>query len=688
MINIDSISKSYGKQVLLNNASLQINPGEKIGLVGRNGHGKTTLLRMVTGQEEPDSGQIQIPSNYRVGYLTQHISFSKDSVLDECMVGLPEHEKDHYWKAEKILAGLGFSDNDMNRDPSDFSGGYQVRLTLAKVLVSDPDLLILDEPTNYLDIVSIRWISSFLRSWSREILLVTHDRGFMDNIVTHIAGIHRCVIRKILGTTSKYYEQIAQDEEIYEKTRVNEEKRRKEMELFITRFRAKARLAGLVQSRVKALAKMEKKDALQRIESLEFSFRDKEFAGKKVMECDGITFSYALSDTKPLYADAPEGGNEHRDFRNDDSGITNCDSKIATTYECLPLIDNFSITVSPDDRIAIIGKNGKGKTTLLKILCGKLSPNSGKVSYNPGVSMGYFEQTNIASLNMNATIEEEILYSHPDMDRQKARNICGAVMFEGDSALKKISVLSGGEKSRVMLAKLLAQPLNILMLDEPTNHLDMESCDSLVLALDNFKGAVLLVTHNEMFLHSLANRLIIFKNDMVRIFEGTYQEFLDKEGWEDEVSKSQNSNGQKNNTPNNNPTNNAPINNISTKNFTSSNLLSSENDSKKFSKKELRKLRSDIIQERSKAVSHIEKAIEKDEKLIETYEERLKELHLAMQKASEKMNGKEIAAIAIEIAKCQGEIDLLFEALENKIDEMDSKKAIFDAKLAELQDFE
>ncbi|MBF0573118.1 MAG: ATP-binding cassette domain-containing protein, partial [Desulfamplus sp.] len=607
--------------------------------------------------------------------LTQHISFSKDSVLDECMVGLPEHEKDHYWKAEKILAGLGFSDNDMNRPPSDFSGGYQVRLTLAKVLVSDPDLLILDEPTNYLDIVSIRWISSFLRTWSREILLVTHDRGFMDGIVTHIAGIHRCVIRKILGTTSKYYEQIAQDEEIYEKTRVNEEKRRKEMELFITRFRAKARLAGLVQSRVKALAKMEKKDALQRIESLEFSFRDKEFAGKKVMECDGITFSYGLSDN-PLYSNSLERDSEHPSFSNYDSGI-------AATYEGLPLIDNFSITVSPDDRIAIIGKNGKGKTTLLKILCGKLSPNSGKISYNPGVAMGYFEQTNIASLNMNATIEEEILYSHPDMDRQKARNICGAVMFEGDSALKKISVLSGGEKSRVMLAKLLTKPLNILMLDEPTNHLDMESCDSLVLALDNFKGAVLLVTHNEMFLHSLANRLIIFKNDMVRIFEGTYQEFLDKEGWEDEISKNQIINGQKNNTLNNHPTNNIP-----TKNFTPSYLLNSENDSKKFSKKELRKLRSDIIQERSKSVSHIEKAIAKDEKLIETYEARLKELHLAMQKASEKMNGKEIATIAIDIAKCQGEIDLLFETLEKKIDELDSKKAIFDSKLAEIQDFE
>ncbi len=659
MINIDSISKTYSNQVLFNNASLQINPGEKIGLVGRNGHGKTTLLRMLTGQEESDSGQIQIPGDYRIGYLTQHIKFSKNSVLEECMVGLTEHEKDHYWKAEKILAGLGFSDDDMNREPSDFSGGYQVRLTLAKVLVSDPDLLILDEPTNYLDIVSIRWISSFLRSWSREILLVTHDRSFMDSIVTHIAGIHRGLIRKIAGTTPKYYEQIAQDEEIYEKTRVNEEKRIKEMELFITRFRAKARLAGLVQSRVKALAKIDKKDALQKIESLEFSFRDKEFAGKKIMECENITFAY----------DSPDPSN-FVNYNSKDLNKLPAAFNLSETCDPLQLpnlIDNFSITVAPEDRIAIIGKNGKGKTTLLKILSGRLAPNSGKVNYNPGVAKGYFEQTNISSLNMNATVEEEIMYSHPDMDRQKARNICGAMMFEGDSALKKISVLSGGEKSRVMLAKLLAEPLNLLMLDEPTNHLDMESCDSLVIALDNFKGAVLLVTHNEMFLHSLANRLVVFKNNKIELFEGTYQEFLDKEGWEEDGR--------------------TPANfNQSTQ--TKTKVEVSTNKSSNLNKKELRKLRSEIIQERSKAVSHIEKAIEKSEKLIEKFENEIKELHTAMQQSSEEKNGKEIALIGVAISRCQTEIDLLFDTLEKQMDELESKKSVFDARLAELQDCE
>ena len=367
MINIESISKGFGGQELFSNTGLQINPGEKIGLVGRNGHGKTTLLRMITGREEPESGAIRIPGDYRLGYLTQHINFSQPTVLEECMQGLNEHERDHSWKAEKILAGLGFSPENLQQSPDSFSGGFQVRLTLAKVLVSEPDLLILDEPTNYLDITSIRWISGFLRSWPREILLVTHDQSFMDSVVTHIAGIHRKVIRKIAGTTDKYYEQILQDEEVYEKTRLNDEKRRREMELFITRFRAKARLAGMVQSRVKTLAKMEKHESLSQIESLAFSFRNLPFAGKQVMQVEGVEFAHD-----------PE----------------------------VPLIKNFNLTVTPGDRIAIVGKNGKGKTTLLKILAQKLAPVSGKVSYNPGVEMGYFEQTNVESLNPTSTVEE------------------------------------------------------------------------------------------------------------------------------------------------------------------------------------------------------------------------------------------------------------------------------------------
>ena len=619
MIIIESISKSFGGQVLFNNAGLQINPGEKVGLVGRNGHGKTTLLKMLTHGETPDAGQIQIPGDYRLGYLTQHIAFTGNTVLKECMEGLPLHEKDHSWKAEKILAGLGFSDEDMQQEPESFSGGFQVRLTLARVLVSDPDLLVLDEPTNYLDITSIRWLTSFLKTWPREILLVTHDRGFMDGVVTHIAGIHRGVIRKIQGNTQKYYEQIAQDEEIYEKTRVNEEKRRKEMELFITRFRAKARLAGMVQSRIKALARMENKAGLKKIESLSFSFRDQPFAGKQLLMGEAISFSY--------------------------------DPQI-------PLINNFTLTVQPGDRIAIVGKNGRGKTTLLKLFAEMLAPLAGTVKYNPGVEMGYFEQTNVQSLNLNATVEEEMLYTHEDLDRQQARNICGAMMFQGDDALKQIGVLSGGEKSRVMLGKLLARPLNLLLLDEPTNHLDMETCDSLVMALDNFSGAVVLVTHNEMFLHSLANRLIVFKNNRIDIFEGSYQEFLEKEGWEEEKSG-----------PTNTPDGGAG---------------ETSDGAKPMSKKMLRKLRSEIVSRRSSALGGLEKRIALTEQTIELRESKLADLNAQMQTAAEKQDGKQIESLSRSIANCQKDIDDLFETLEQDMDELDDKGRVFEEQLSQI----
>ncbi len=615
MINIESISKGFAGQELFSSTGLQINPGEKIGLVGRNGHGKTTLLRMITGREEPETGAIRIPGDYRLGYLTQHIDFSQPTVLAECMLGLNEHERDHSWKAEKILAGLGFSPKDMHQSPGGFSGGFQVRLTLAKVLVSEPDLLILDEPTNYLDITSIRWIAGFLRSWPREILLVTHDRSFMDAVVTHVAGIHRRVIRKIAGTTDKYYEQIVQDEAVYEKTRLNDEKRRREMELFITRFRAKARLAGMVQSRIKALSKMEKKDSLSRMESLAFSFRNLVFAGKQVVQVDDLCFA-------------------HDPDR--------------------PLIQDFNFNLAPGDRVAIVGKNGKGKTTLLKLLAQKLVPDSGKVTYNPGVEMGYFEQTNVQSLNPTATVEEEILLSHPDLDRQQARNICGAIMFEGDNALKRISVLSGGEKSRVMLGKLLAKPLNLVLLDEPTNHLDMESCDSLVVALDNFEGAVLLVTHNEMFLHALANRLIVFKNDTITVFEGSYQEFLDKEGWDGESPA---------------------VQDLSEKTVTES----------KFSKKELRKVRSDIIAERSRQVGPLRIKIQAIEDEIEGHEAALEGLNTEIQAAVDLKDGKKIAGISCAIGEHQTRIDELFDRLEQHSDELDAQMKRFDERLNELE---
>ncbi len=618
MISVENITKSYGSYVLFEGAGFKINPKERVGLVGRNGHGKTTLFRLIKKEEFPDSGAIIVPKLYRIGCVEQHLEFTEDTVLKEGMKGLTENEKDHFWKVEKILAGLGFSQNDLNANPLDLSGGFQVRLNLAKVIVSEPDLLLLDEPTNYLDITSIRWVERFLVNWPRELMLITHDRGFMDKIVTHTLGIHRKKIRKIAGNTEKYYTQTAQDEEIYEKTRVNDDKRRKEIELFISRFRAKARLANMVQSRVKTLGKMEKKDKLERIKTLDFSFRSAPYRGKRILGANGITFSYDQN---------------------------------------IPLIRDLDITIGARDRVCVIGKNGKGKTTLLKILAGALSPQNGQVDYNPASIKGFFEQTNVNHLIDSRTIEEEILYSHHDIERQTARNICGVMMFEGDSALKKIGVLSGGEKSRVLLGKLLATPVNLLILDEPTNHLDMDSCDALLAALDSFEGAVVMVTHNEMFLHALAERLIVFQDEKVHVFEGTYQRFLEKEGWEDEKGL---------------------VKNISA----SDDILDAGT---KVKKKELRRLRSEIITEKSKTLKPLERKIAKTENRIEALEKELTEYTEAMQKASEGGTGKKIVELSQAIYTSQTSIDKLFDELEALSKELNEKGASFENRLKQLE---
>lgn len=613
MIKVINLNKSFGKQVIFDDISFNVNPGEKIGLTGRNGHGKTTLLKIIIGEEHADSGEIVVPKGYTIGHVTQHISFKEDTVIAEGCRGLPEDHKDDKWKVEKILSGLGFTPGDMLRNPMEFSGGYQVRLNLTKVLVSEPGMLLLDEPTNYLDIISIRWLESFLRQWKGELILITHDRSFMDSVTTHTIGIHRQKTRKIEGSTDKLYDQILKEEEIYEKTRINDEKKRKEVELFVSRFRAKARLAGMVQSRVKALEKQQTLDKLERIKDLEFSFNYKPFNAKMLMAAEDISFSYK-----------------------DDT----------------PIVKNFSLNVRSDDRICVIGKNGRGKTTLLRLLSGNLEPQSGKVSMHGNTKTGYFAQTNIINLNNNLTVEEEI--GNCGCEKQVARNIAGSMMFEGDDALKKIGVLSGGEKNRVLLGKILATPANLIFLDEPTNHLDMESCDALLAAIDAFPGAVIMVTHNEMFLHSLANRFIVFQSNGIIHYEGTYSGFLEKIGWDEEISDESGTAETKNEIP--------------------------------LNKKDLRKLRSDIITKRSKEIKPLEDKIIRTENSISEKEQLLKNKNIEIIEASGNGKSREIETLSKEIHSLQKEIDSLFEDYERLTITLDERKEYFESELKKLED--
>ena len=618
MIQVSNLSKAYGTQVVFDDVGFTVNAGERIGLVGRNGSGKTTLLRMITGEAKPDAGAISIPNNYRVGYLSQHLQFKKNTVLKEACLGLPpvEDGRDESYKAEAVLMGLGFSIEDFSRQPLDLSGGFQVRLNLAKLLVSEPNLLLLDEPTNYLDIVSIRWLTRFLKEWKGELVLITHDREFMDRVTTHTMGIHRNKMRKMAGPTDKYYLQILTEEEVYEQTRLNEEKKRTETEQFINRFRAQATRARLVQSKIKSLQRHERLEKMSTIKDLEFEFVAAPFTGKCLLDAKNISFAFT-----------PEGP---------------------------PLIDGLNLTVGKKDRIAVIGKNGKGKTTLLNLLAGELQPLTGEVNHHSQLRLAYFGQTNIQRLSPEKTVEEEILDVQPTYNRGAARKVCGIMMFEGNSALKKVSVLSGGEKSRVLLGKLIVSPANLLLLDEPTNHLDMESVDSLLAAIDAFKGAVVIVTHSEMILCAIASRLIVFDEGKVTLFEGTYQDFLDKGGWKDEVLpvRSVQHSGQKGNGTR---------------------------------RKDLKRMKAEVINNRSRALSPLQSRISKVEEEITLLEQGLGQDTQALIDASVKGDGESIRLLTGSIHESRKKIDARFDELEMLTDQLATKSREFEERLEALK---
>ncbi len=612
MIRVEQFSKSYGAQCLFDNLSFSIAPGEKIGLVGRNGYGKTTLFLMLLGKIEPDSGNVSFPRNYRIGFLNQQIQFTQDTVLKEGCLGFCKEEQSSVWKVEKILAGLGFSQDDMYRHPQTFSEGYQIRLNLAKVLLSEPDLMLLDEPNNYLDIVAIRWLTNFLKNWKKELLLITHDRMFMDTITTHTMIIHRQKMRKVKGGTEKIYQQIALEEEVYEKARVNEEKRKKHLEIFISRFRAKARLAGMVQSRVKMLQKQEQKRALSKVENLEFSFHYTNFPSTQMLIAHNLKFSY--SGQEPW------------------------------------LIQKLSFNIGKNERICVIGKNGKGKSTLLRIVAGELVLADGTIKKHPLLKTAFFGQTALSQLNEQKTVYEEIMSADADCLPQQARSICGAMMFSGDLALKPVGVLSGGEKSRLLLGKLLVTPCNLLLLDEPTNHLDLESCESLLEAIEEFPGSVVMVTHNELYLHRLATRLIVFDRGKVMLFEGTYQEFLDNVGWESENEKGESS--------------------------------TRVGKSEIYTKKIMKKKKAELLQEKSRILKPLELKLKKQEAEISSMEQ---ELHLCTEKLIQTSaigNGAVIAELSKQSHHLRSEIEKCYNKLENVLKQYEAKMCEYKEKMA------
>ena len=615
MIQLTNISKRYGTQELFNDVNLRMNSGQRIGLVGRNGSGKSTLFKLILGEEFYDDGEISIPKNYKIGTLKQHLEFHEKTLVDEVSLALADDDKFSVYKVEKILFGLGFTQKDLQKSPLSFSGGYQIRINLAKLLITEPNMLLLDEPTNYLDILSLRWLKAFLRAFEGEVILITHDRNFMDAVTTHTMGLTRKTLSLIAGDTHKFYQQLKDNEELYEKQKLSQDKKVKELEDFIAKNKARASTAAQAQSKVKLLEKMDRMDSLGFDNTLKFDFNFKETPAKVLLDIKDLSFGYTSDNI---------------------------------------LFKDISFTLKKGEVLGIIGKNGKGKSTLLNTIAKELTALSGTIDYHGTTSVGHFGQTNISHLNPKNTIMDEIYLGNAKLAESTVRNICGSMMFPGESAKKKISLLSGGEKSRVMLGQIIAREVNILFLDEPTNHLDMDSIDSLTTAIKNFDGSAIIVTHSEELLRQVCDRLIVFTQDKAEYFDGSYDEFLEKIGW-DEESESDIKETTK-----------------------------TEDEKRKVNKKENKKLRSVIIQERSKITSPLKKAVEKLENLIMKNEELVETLHKELMEASNKNDNSKVIDLSRDVTKYEKEIEESFEELEVTQTKLDDILEEYESKLEGL----
>ncbi|MEA1915199.1 MAG: ABC-F family ATP-binding cassette domain-containing protein [Campylobacterota bacterium] len=609
MIQLTNISKSYASQELFHNLDFRLGQGQRIGLVGRNGSGKSTLFKLILGEDFYDDGEISIPKGYKIGSLKQHLEFSEKTLRDEVVLALSEEDKFNVYKVEKILFGLGFVQEDLEKDPLSFSGGYQIRINLAKLLVTQPNLLLLDEPTNYLDIVSLRWLKSFLKSFDGEVILITHDRDFMDAVSTHTMGITRKSLYLIKGDTHKFYEQLQSNDELYEKQKIAQDKKRKELEEFIAKNKTRASTAALAQSKVKQLEKMESMDSLESENSLRFDFNFKDTPAKVLLDVKDLSFGYTAQNI---------------------------------------LFKDISFTLKKGEVLGIIGKNGKGKSTLLNTIAQELTPISGLSDFHGTTSFAHFGQTNIAHLNPNNTIMDEIYAANAKLPESTVRSICGLLMFSNDTAKKKISLLSGGEKSRVMLGQIIAREVNLLFLDEPTNHLDMNSIASLTAAIKNFKGSVIIVTHSEALLRAVCDRLIIFAKDGAQYFDGTYDEFLVKMGWEEEEN------------------------------------VEKQKSAPKINKKENKILRTQIIQERNKLTSPLKKEVDKLEEKIMQLEELLIEEHKELIVVSNSGDNSRLIELSRTVLDHEKEVEDKFELLEMAQTKLDEITEEFEEKLCTI----
>ncbi len=541
MISINNVTKQYGDKILYRDAGFLIRPTDRIGLVGPNGAGKTTIFRIIMGEEGLDGGSVSVPDKTIVGYFSQSVGEMRGkSALEEVKSGagrisklaqdLEKLEKalndmavnpvsdDEMQKivekygevqlefeqrggyeldtrAKAILTGLGIGPDDYDRPSETFSGGWKMRIALAKILALNPDVLLMDEPTNYLDMESIVWLEEWLQNYKGAIVMTSHDREFMNRVVNRIVEI----ANKTMTVYSGDYDFYERERSIRREQLIAEHEKQQAMlakeEEFIARFKARASHAAQVQSRVKKIEKIERVEIPAEDAAINFVFPPPPRSGNDVVRIENLSKVYKKDD-----------GTDKKVF----SGINGVIRRL--------------------DKIALVGVNGAGKSTLLKVIIGQTPATTGTANIGASVKVGYFSQYSLDVLSSNRTVLEEVMGRMPDVSIGAARNLLGAFLFSGDEVHKKVSVLSGGEKSRVVLATILASPVNFLVLDEPTNHLDIKSREVLLNAIKAFDGTVICVSHDRHFHRSVANRVFEIDHGEMRIFEGNFDYYVSKHG--------------------------------------------------------------------------------------------------------------------------------------------------------------
>lgn len=536
MINISGVTKMMGGIPLYSNASFQINPGEKVGLVGPNGSGKTTFFNMIVGDLKPDEGQVSCAQGTTIAYFSQNVGeMSGTKALEEVMSGservailaaqLKEFEEklcdpnmdpdemnivlekmgdvqtefeklggyDIENRAQELLSGLGIIPEDHYKPVEDFSGGWKMRIALAKVLITLPDVILMDEPTNYLDMETILWIEAWLKNFKGAILMTSHDKEFMNNIVNKIVEVGPMGVTTY-GGNFDFYEK---EKEVRKKQNEAEFSRQQAMlnkeEEFIAKFKARASHAAQVQSRVKKLDKIDRVELDTELEQMSIMLPDIKRGGNDVVVIKNLAKTFTNSKSEP-----------HEVFH------------------------NLNSVVNRLDKIAVVGVNGAGKSTLLKCITGDIEATSGIAKIGPSINVGYFGQYSFENLNMNLSVFDQVKQLMPDASDGFIRNLLAAFLFKGDEVFKKVKVLSGGEKARVILAGLLSTPHNLLILDEPTNHLDLGSREVLLDALKRYEGTIMFVSHDRFFLKELANKVMLVDKGEIYQFPGSYKEYLEQ----------------------------------------------------------------------------------------------------------------------------------------------------------------